>query len=118
MAFPQTPSHSLPGAFLHTPAVASRYSAQQDPVRRRLFQPGSNPNAQAAGTFSRNQGLGLNAPTQAGEEQAARGLQNQNIPPMPPMPPLPPLAKASFYINNALAKDGEYPQLDSYCRRE
>ncbi|KAI1463074.1 nucleoporin-domain-containing protein [Daldinia caldariorum] len=114
MSFPQTPSHSLPGAFLHTPAVASRFNAQQqDPVRRRLFQTTPSSNGEAAG-FGQGQGhgLGLDAPTQPAEEQTMRtGLQAQN------MPPQPPLAKAASYINNALAKDADYPQLDSYCRQ-
>ncbi|OTB09916.1 hypothetical protein K445DRAFT_323510 [Daldinia sp. EC12] len=111
MAFPQTPSHSLPGAFLHTPAVASRFNAQQDPVRRRLFQTTPAPSGEVSG-FGQGHGLGLDAPTQPVEEQIMRaGLQSQN------MPPQPPLAKAASYINNALAKDRDYPQLDSYCRQ-
>ncbi|KAI1652950.1 nucleoporin-domain-containing protein [Daldinia decipiens] len=111
MAFPQTPSHALPGAFLHTPAIASRFNAQQDPVRRRLFRDNSAPGGEVA-RFSQDHGLGLNAPTQPAEEQIIRaGLQAQN------MTPQPPLAKAASYINNALAKDGDYPQLDSYCRQ-
>ncbi|KAI1642367.1 nucleoporin-domain-containing protein [Daldinia loculata] len=112
MAFPQTPSHALPGAFLHTPAIASRFNAQQDPVRRRLFRDNSAPPSGEVARFSQDHGLGLNAPTQPAEEQIIRaGLQAQN------MPPQSPLAKAASYINNALAKDGDYPQLDSYCRQ-
>ncbi|KAI0888548.1 nucleoporin-domain-containing protein [Annulohypoxylon maeteangense] len=111
MAFPQTPSHALPGAFLHTPAVASRLNAQQDPVRRRLFRENSAPPSSQASRFSQDHGLGLDAPTTIAEEQAVRSLQTQN------MSPQPPLAKAATYINTALNRDGEYPQLDSYCRQ-
>ncbi|KAI2622300.1 nucleoporin-domain-containing protein [Hypoxylon sp. NC1633] len=108
MAFPQTPSHALPGAFLHTPAIASRLSSQQDPVRRRLFRENSSTRlfGQDAGG-----GLGFEPPAQAAEDPALRGLPVQNLPPQPP------LAKAATYINTALTRDGEYPQLDSYCRQ-
>ncbi|XXG99502.1 hypothetical protein Hte_005841 [Hypoxylon texense] len=110
MAFPQTPSQALPGAFLHTPAVASRLNAQQDPVRRRLFRDGPAPAAQVA-RFGQDPAPGLDAATGLAEAQALRNLPAQNL------PPLPPLAKAATYINNALTKDAEYPQLDSYCRQ-
>ncbi|OTA55948.1 nucleoporin Nup157/170 [Hypoxylon sp. EC38] len=107
MAFPQTPSHALPGAFLHTPAVASRFNSQQDPVRRRLFRENIAPSAGQ-----------LDAPTNPDEEQAMiRGLQGLQSLQSQNMPPQPPLAKAATYINNALARDSEYPQLDSYCRQ-
>ncbi|KAI1373996.1 nucleoporin-domain-containing protein [Hypoxylon crocopeplum] len=112
MAFPQTPSHALPGAFLHTPAVASRFNAQQDPVRRRLFQDNPAPGGPAVRLFGPDvAGIGLDAPTHPAEEQALRGLLVQNLPPQSP------LAKAAGYINTALTRDGEYPQLDSYCRQ-
>ncbi|KAI1382701.1 nucleoporin-domain-containing protein [Hypoxylon trugodes] len=113
MAFPQTPSHNLPGAFLHTPAIASRFGAQQDPVRRRLFQEHTNSilsDAQGP-RLGQDHGLGLDAPTTTAEEQLARGMR------APTLPPQPPLVKAASYINNALTRDGEYPQLDSYCRQ-
>ncbi|KAI1775530.1 nucleoporin-domain-containing protein [Hypoxylon cercidicola] len=109
MAFPQTPSHALPGAFLHTPAVASRFNSQQDPVRRRLFRENSVPGQVAR--FGQDASIGVDAPTDLAAEQALRSLPVQNL------PPLPPLAKAASYINNALTRDGEYPQLDSYCRQ-
>lgn len=108
MAFPQTPSHALPGAFLHTPAIASRLAQQQDPVRRQLFRENSTSGVQVT-RFGQD---GLDAPTQPAEEQALQNLPPQNLPPQPP------LAKAATYVNNALTRDGEYPQLDSYCRRK
>ncbi|OTB00577.1 hypothetical protein M426DRAFT_15384 [Hypoxylon sp. CI-4A] len=111
MAFPQTPSQALPGAFLHTPAVASRFSSKQDPVRRRLFQDAPAPNGAQAVRFNQDHGLGLDAPNNPEEEQVLRGLPQQI------MPPQPPLLKAATYVNTALTRDGEYPQLDSYCRQ-
>ncbi|KAI1638650.1 Non-repetitive/WGA-negative nucleoporin C-terminal-domain-containing protein [Biscogniauxia mediterranea] len=110
MAFPQTPAPALPGAFLNTPAIASRFNAQQDPVRRRLFKDTpSAPSNQAATRFALD--AGLNAPTTTAEEDAMQAAQNI------PTPPQPPLAKAAAFINNALAKDELYPQLDTYCRQ-
>ncbi|KAI0478394.1 Non-repetitive/WGA-negative nucleoporin C-terminal-domain-containing protein [Xylariaceae sp. FL0804] len=115
MAFQQTPSHALPGAFLATPAVASRFSAaQDDPVRRRLFpQPSSSSSTQVS-RFGQDAALGR-APAAAGvDDQAQRGLQAN---PLPPAQPQPPLAKAAGYINNALREDCQYPELETYCRQ-
>lgn len=111
MAFPQTPAHAVPGAFLHTPAVASRFNAQQDPVRRRLFGENAGAGDQVA-RFGQEPAGNLDAPTDVAEEQALRNLPAQNV------PHLPPLTKAATYINDSLKRDSEYPQLDSYCRRE
>ncbi|RYP53607.1 hypothetical protein DL768_001471 [Monosporascus sp. mg162] len=117
MSFGQaTPSHALPGAFLHTPAVASRFSnqQQQDPVRRRLFreQPtgAASSNPQPA-RFAGEAGpvVGFDAPTT--NDQSMRPQPN------PLAPPLSPLAKAATYVNTALALDEAYPELDSYCRQ-
>ncbi|KAI1076826.1 nucleoporin-domain-containing protein [Whalleya microplaca] len=115
MAFPQTPSQALPGAFLHTPAVASRFNAQQDPVRRRLFTDTPASSASQPPRFAPQPGMGLDAPTTNAADQAMRDLQAQPV--LPPQPPLPPLAKAASYINNALTKDDNYPELDNYCRQ-
>ncbi|KAH9908322.1 nucleoporin-domain-containing protein [Xylariomycetidae sp. FL2044] len=108
MSFPQTPGHNLPGAFLNTPAVASRFSSQQqDPTRRLLFgQKPSAPNGHLAAPIS-----GLDAPVSVAEDQLMRSQQPS------PMPPQPPLAKAASYINNNLSKDEHYPELDKYCRQ-
>ena len=131
---PTTPSHALPGAFLHTPAIASRLNTQQqqnDPTRRRLFteqpiaaaaaanappapQPPQPPNTTA---YARdpNRPFGFDAPI----------VDNQTMPP-PSNPsnvnpitnnPQTPLAKAATYINASLTEDETYPDLDSYCRR-
>ncbi|KAK7756679.1 hypothetical protein SLS62_001120 [Diatrype stigma] len=111
---PTTPSHALPGAFLHTPAVASRFNAQQqDAVRRRLFREpsttGSSANTQAT-TFGGTPapGLGFNAPTT--DDQTMRPAMGSLAPPRSP------LAKAAGFINSALNKDENYPDLDQYCR--
>ncbi|KAI1347078.1 Non-repetitive/WGA-negative nucleoporin C-terminal-domain-containing protein [Xylaria sp. FL0043] len=111
MSFPQTPGQALPGAFLNTPAVASRFNAssQPDPVRRRLFsQPPTRPGASAvvADNASRP-----NLTTNTSNDDAlTRATQA-------PAAPQPPLAKAAGFINNALARDERYPELDSYCRQ-
>ncbi|KAI1764492.1 nucleoporin-domain-containing protein [Hypoxylon sp. FL1150] len=110
MAFPQTPAHAVPGAFLHTPAVASRFNAQQDPVRRRLF--GENVgNAGQVARFGQDPAQNLDAPADVADEQALRNLPAQNV------PHLSPLTKAATYINDSLKRDSEYPQLDAYCRQ-
>ncbi|KAI1495484.1 Non-repetitive/WGA-negative nucleoporin C-terminal-domain-containing protein [Biscogniauxia marginata] len=109
MAFPQTPAQTLPGAFLNTPAIASRFNAQQDPVRRRLFK--ENPASAISQVPKFAHDNALNAPTTAAEEDAMQAAQSI------PSPPQPPLAKAASFINNALAKDELYPQLDTYCRQ-
>jgi nuclear pore complex protein Nup155 len=117
MSFPQTPGHALPGAFLNTPAVASRFNAQQqqDPVRRRLFSQSSV----SAPTGNQPPRSGQDAvalapgnSTLTNDEAMMRASQSA------PAPPQPPLAKAATFINNALTKDEHYPELDAYCRRE
>ncbi|KAK8105603.1 uncharacterized protein PG998_003921 [Apiospora kogelbergensis] len=110
-----TPMRPVPGAFMHTPALARKFAAQQDPVRRRLF--GDQP-----------AGQGLDAPVQQG--LGPQGLDDpiQNGRPLPPIanggaqiaaprPPQSPLSKAATYINSALTQDEAYPELDAYCRQ-
>ncbi|KAI1123848.1 Non-repetitive/WGA-negative nucleoporin C-terminal-domain-containing protein [Nemania abortiva] len=97
----QTPGHALPGAFLNTPAVASRFNVQQDPVRRVLFP--QNPQNLQGGQPS---------------NPARAAANNEPVPRSVPTPATPqsPLTKAASYVNNALARDEHYPELDSYCR--
>ncbi|KAI1436672.1 nucleoporin-domain-containing protein [Xylaria sp. CBS 124048] len=97
MSFPQTPAPAVPGAFLNTPAIASRFNAQEDSVRRRLFSQASAP---AAGQLS----------NVANDDASKRPSQA-------PPSPQPPLAKAASFVNNALTRDEHYPELDSYCRQ-
>ncbi|KAI1299021.1 Non-repetitive/WGA-negative nucleoporin C-terminal-domain-containing protein [Xylaria venustula] len=114
MAFPQTPGPALPGAFLNTPAVASRFNAnaQQDPVRRRLFsQPPTRPGPGAVDNASRaNFGVNGSGQNPGDDDLLMRAAQ-------PSAGPQPPLAKAAGFVNNALARDERYPELDSYCRQ-
>ncbi|KAI1422015.1 Non-repetitive/WGA-negative nucleoporin C-terminal-domain-containing protein [Xylaria sp. FL1777] len=114
MSFPQTPGQALPGAFLNTPALASRFgtNAQQDPVRRRLFaQPSTRPGTGAAETAPRaNSGTNAGQIVVGDDDLLTRAAQS-------PASPQPPLAKAAGFINNALARDERYPELDSYCRQ-
>ena len=129
---PTTPSHALPGAFLHTPAIASRLNTQQqnDPTRRRLFTdqpttaaangpaapqpPHAHPHPHPPNTtYARDpsQPFGFDAPT----------VDNRQTMPPPTNPivnPQTPLAKAATYINASLTEDESYPDLDSYCRRQ
>lgn len=118
----QTPGHALPGAFLNTPAVASRFNAQQDPVRRLLFPPNSA-SAPSAAQPARPapDGLAASGPSPfrsstAGSNVASSEASLRN--PQTPVPPEPPLARAATFVNSALARDEHYPELDSYCRRE
>ncbi|KAI8944498.1 Non-repetitive/WGA-negative nucleoporin C-terminal-domain-containing protein [Xylaria longipes] len=115
MSFPQTPGHALPGAFLNTPAVASRFNAQQDPVRRLLFAQPSAPSAgQPAGPAQDGQDLlaafGATLANNNNNNALLQSLQSA-------APPQPPVAKAASFINNVLARDEHYPELDSYCRQ-
>ncbi|KAI1185153.1 Non-repetitive/WGA-negative nucleoporin C-terminal-domain-containing protein [Nemania serpens] len=116
----QTPGHALPGAFLNTPAVASRFNAQQDPVRRLLFPPNSA-SAPSAAQPARPapDGLAASGPSPfrsstAGSNVASSEASLRN--PQTPVPPEPPLARAATFVNSALARDEHYPELDSYCR--
>ncbi|GKU05553.1 hypothetical protein FLAG1_08433 [Fusarium langsethiae] len=123
MSFPQTtPVRPVPGAFLNTPAVTSRYQQGSDPVRRQLFPVSESgqsvsslkSTAPTSSTTSRgvtvtgssvvrpSSGDGLIAPT------ALPPLRSENVPPV---------IKAAKAINTCLQADGRYPDLDSYCRQ-
>ncbi|KAI1326107.1 nucleoporin-domain-containing protein [Xylariaceae sp. FL0255] len=112
MAFPATPSQNLPGAFLHTPAVASRFGAQQDPVVRRLFGPvPAGGTSQPPPLFGQGPANALDVPGNPLFNGANTDLQTAAATPQPP------LAKAASFINNALARDEQFPELDTYCRQ-
>lgn len=106
MAYPQaTPVRPLPGAFINTPAVARAMAQQDDPVRRRLF-----PDAPAT-----------SAPTPGAVGPAAAAASRPSTEPLVKLPtvdPASPLTKAASTINKLLQHDGEYPDIDSYCRRK
>lgn len=125
MAYPQaTPMRPVPGAFMHTPAVASRFGSNVDPVRRRLFNEGSNhPTGGPLAGFSQNGFDAPAGPQQAlqtvGQPVAVAAIGGQQAPTTTTAAqPQSPLAKAAGYVNNSLALDGQYPELDQYCKRE
>ncbi|KAJ8119698.1 hypothetical protein ONZ43_g3411 [Nemania bipapillata] len=115
----QTPGPALPGAFLNTPAVASRFNAQQqDSVRRVLFPQTPAPAPPTPAQSSKP----AQPPQDPRDRPAAFGAGAANGEasarnPQPPAVPQPPLARAASYINHSLAKDENYPELDSYCRQ-
>lgn len=132
MSFPQTtPLRPVPGAFLNTPAVASRFQSGSDPVRRQLFPASSNnqPGGQVGGNLASG-GLGTTA-TQGGGLASSRsstaltavntgdaGLVAANPLPTPRLENVPPVVKAAKAINAFLQMDESFPDLDSYCRRK
>ena len=106
MAYPQaTPMRPLPGAFINTPAVARAMAQPDDPVRRRLF-----PDAPSTGASA----VGAAAPAAA----AAARSPTEPLVKLPTVDPASPLTKAASTINKLLQHDGEYPDIDSYCRRK
>ncbi|WP_234038571.1 hypothetical protein, partial [Erythrobacter sp. YJ-T3-07] len=122
MAYAQTPMRPVPGAFMHTPAVASRFGTNADPVRRQLFRENSS---QPAGPQQTGFGqTGLDAPT--GPQQALQPLGQpvqgavggQALTTTATAQPQSPLAKAASYVNSSLAVDGQYPELEQYVKRE
>lgn len=118
MSFPQTPARIVPGAFLNTPAVASRFQASSDPVRRQLF-PATDASSQNT-TVSKS-----SAPTTRGSSAVATaskvtkdGLLVPSLIPAPRSENVPPVVKAAKAINTFLQADERFPELDSYCRRK
>lgn len=110
MAYPQaTPVRPLPGAFINTPAVARAMAQPDDPVRRRLF-PDAPPSSGAAPGLS-----GAAAPAAA--PQTSRSPAEPLVK-LPTVDKTSPLIRAAFNINKLLQHDGEYPELDAYCRRK
>jgi nuclear pore complex protein Nup155 len=128
MSFPQTtPIRPVPGAFVNTPALPSKFQSKHDPVRRQLFPVSeNNPDGSQAP-------LGKDpAPTQAVEkagakdaaetkkteenaEGAAEGADSKDS---KEPENIPPLMKAAKAINTSLKADENFPELDSYCRRK
>lgn len=122
MSFPQaTPLRPVPGAYMNSPALASRFQAGHDPVRRQLF-----PIAEAslAGSGAPASASLASAPLPA--VSAAMGpvdAAHAGLAPAAPLPPpraenVPPVVKAAKAINAFLQLDESFPDLDSYCRRE
>lgn len=133
MSFPQTtPQRPVPGAFLNTPAVASRFGGGQDPVRRQLFPVsessqsltgstlvGSGSANNLAGAASTSRAGSLGSGTVGAGSQPSNALAPTNLQPVPVLRAenVPPVVKAAKAINAFLQADESFPDLDSYCRR-
>ncbi|GAO18956.1 hypothetical protein UVI_02059370 [Ustilaginoidea virens] len=132
MSFPSTtPLRPVPGAFLNTPAVASRFQSGSDPVRRQLFPTSSS--AQSGGQGGGNLVSGNSIPalvpggsvrTQESSEtlttvsdSSDSGFVAANPLPAPRVENVPPILKAAKAINSFLQMDESFPDLDSYCRQ-
>ncbi|WKT48676.1 hypothetical protein QSH57_013606 [Fusarium oxysporum f. sp. vasinfectum] len=104
MSFPQTtPVRPVPGAFLNTPAVASRFQSGSDSVRRQLFTGNDSNQAvshKSSAPVSSSRSVAATAPT------APRTTSNDNLIVPTALPPL-----------RSENSDGRYPDLDSYCRQ-
>lgn len=124
MSFPQTtPVRPVPGAFLNTPAVASRFQSASDPTRRQLFTQPETSNAHSSALVP---GTKDTTSTSAGDRilsrradaQGSGGLVAANPLPAPRPENIPPVVKAAKAINTFLQTDESFPDLDSCCRRE
>ncbi|KAG6007326.1 hypothetical protein E4U21_006137 [Claviceps maximensis] len=128
MSFPQaTPLRPVPGAFLNTPAVASRFQSGSDPVRRQLFPNSSNlPSSSQVGSnlAASNSGLATASAETQGSSTAVTAINARNAElaatnslPLPRPENVPPIVKAAKAINSFLQMDESFPDLDSYCRQ-
>ena len=111
----------VPGAFLNTPAVASRFESGSDPVRRQLFPASSNnqPGGQVGGNLASG-GLGTTGDTgrwvQLVRSSTAltavntgdAGLVAANPLPTPRLENVPPVLKAAKAINAFLQMDESF----------
>ncbi len=107
---PQTPQRALPGAYVQTPALSRFKSAHPgQPIQR----------SNSANSLSklRSFGQGLSAkvtessesapPPKAADEGERQSLET-----------LKPIERAAKTINETLAQDARYPELDSYIGRK
>ncbi|KAK1244474.1 hypothetical protein MKX07_003273 [Trichoderma sp. CBMAI-0711] len=123
MSFPPaTPLRPVPGAFVNTPAVVSRYqTSSHDPVRRTLFSSeAQNPQTAVATTAAAHGTVATTASTAV--TAAASNAEGAGLASLTPMPPprvenMPPVLKAAKAINTFLQSDENFPDLDSYCRQ-
>ncbi|KAI8715312.1 hypothetical protein NCS52_01038600 [Fusarium sp. LHS14.1] len=120
MSFPQTtPVRPVPGAFLNTPAVTSRFQSGPDPVRRQLFQAAEN---SQSGSTSRtaaptSTSRAVTTTTPSSRTPTSESLVAPTALPPPRSENVPPVVKAAKAINTFLQADGRFPDLDSYCRQ-
>ncbi|KAM0247373.1 hypothetical protein ACHAQJ_009859 [Trichoderma viride] len=123
MSFPPaTPVRPVPGAFVNTPAIVSRYQTSHDPVRRTLFSVSDGQSAQtsAAATTTVPHGAVSTGSTAATTTVAnVEGVGLASLTPLPPprVENIPPVLKAAKAINGFLQLDESFPDLDSYCRQ-
>ncbi|KAH6890629.1 Non-repetitive/WGA-negative nucleoporin C-terminal-domain-containing protein [Thelonectria olida] len=118
MSFPQTtPVRMVPGAFLNTPAVASRFQATSDPVRRQLFPGTDNNNPNTAVSKSTAPATSRSTAVVPTSKMTKDGLLVPTLVPPPRSENVPPVVKAAKAINTFLQADERFPDLDSYCRQ-
>ena len=98
---PQTPQRPLPGAYLSTP---SNIQSQQVQTRQPKY---SAPTAPISQQYGSQQGQAL---AQQHQQQGQFGKQQ--------MEDLKPVERASRTINDALIRETQYPELDSYVSRK
>jgi hypothetical protein len=125
MAFPQmTPMKQVPGAFLNTPAMASRFQPAQDNVHRQLWPVGDSTSGDLQGRsdpvttapVDRDQ---INQSQIAPTSQASHpGFGSTSLVSATHTANLPPIVSAAKAINTFLQQDETFPSLESYCRRE
>jgi nuclear pore complex protein Nup155 len=122
MSFPQTtPMRAPPGAFLNTPAIASRFQSTSDPTRRQLFQQPETRDARSGALVRMNSSSAQGHDGTVATSSTAQGsdsLVAQNSMPAPKPENIPPVVKAANAINTFLKTDESFPDLDSCCRRK
>ena len=101
-AIPQTPQRPLPGAYLSTP---SNHPIQQPQIAQPTFGPSTVPSSQQYRS-------------QQGQALAQQNQRNGPVAVKPPVEDLKPVERASRTINDAFAREAQYPELDSYVSRK
>ena len=99
MSFPQTPNRPLPGTYIQTPGP----NLNPPPP---IFQPNLPKSFQPNG--SQNQGQAVAQPPQPG----GQGTSKQSAEYVKP------IQRAAKTINDTLAREAQYPELDSYVGRK
>ncbi|KAG9252658.1 nucleoporin Nup157/170 [Emericellopsis atlantica] len=107
----QTPMRPVPGAYLNTPALASRFQPGPDPTRRQLFQP-SRPTIDSSG----NAGASASSGTQIGASTSG-AVGTPVTPSAPRQDAVAPVVKAANAVADAVRSDENFPDLDNYIRQ-
>lgn len=100
-AMPQTPQRPLPGAYIQTPAHGLVNKAGQ------VNQPNFRPSTITSQNASQGQSQALTQQKQQTGQVAANS----------PAGELKPIGRAARTINETLARESQYPELDSYVSR-